>query len=183
MICFTIDELTPCLKLVETGELYETECIKLVRKSVLSKFNRNTGWYVNWSKFPAGVEVYALVLKGTYDVQGLIAVENDGIAQALHIAWACVSPDNNIWEHGKKKFSGVGGHLFAIATDLSLERGYEGFLVGEAMDRDLMGYYMDHYGAYEIPSLEGNPYRIAFPPEETLKLKEVYTYDRTDDES
>ena len=48
MICFRIDELTPCLKNVETGEIYETEVIELRRKSFLSKFNKRTGWYVNW---------------------------------------------------------------------------------------------------------------------------------------
>lgn len=182
MICFSIDELTPCLKLVETGELYETECIKLTRKSVLCKYNKATGWYVNWARFAATVSIYALVLKGTYDVQGLIAVEDDNDAKALHIVWACVSPENNIWENGSKKFSGVGGHLFAIATDISLERGFEGYLIGEPMDQELMLHYMNNYGAYQIPSLQSNPFRVAFPPESTLKLKEVYTYDKTDDE-
>jgi hypothetical protein len=36
MICFRIDELTPCLKNVETGEIYETEVIELRRRSFLS---------------------------------------------------------------------------------------------------------------------------------------------------
>ena len=54
MICFRIDELTPCLKNVETGEIYETEVIELRRKSFLSKFNKRTGWYVNWGKLCTG---------------------------------------------------------------------------------------------------------------------------------
>lgn len=68
MIPFTIDELTACLKDTTTGDTVETEIIRIKRKSFLAKFNRNTGWYVNWSKFPQGVEVYALVIKGTVDI-------------------------------------------------------------------------------------------------------------------
>ena len=56
MITFTIDTLTPCLKETSTGEIYETEVIRLKRKSFLAKFNKRTGWYVNWSKFEDGVE-------------------------------------------------------------------------------------------------------------------------------
>ena len=68
MITFTIDTLTPCLKETSTGEIYETEVIRLKRKSFLAKFNKRTGWYVNWSKFEDDVEVYAFVLKGTVEV-------------------------------------------------------------------------------------------------------------------
>ncbi len=181
MITFYIDTLTPCLKSVETGDLYDTESVRVKRKSVLSKYNKKTGWYVNWSKFDENTEIYALVIKGTNDIQGLIAVRNNDADQALDLLWACVSPENNVWEYGKKKFEGVGGHLFAIATDISLERGYEGFLVGEAMDKDLYEYYMKEYGALPLPAIHNNPYRIMFPPSGTLKIKEVYTYDETDD--
>ena len=52
MITFKIDEFTPCLKEVKTGEIYDTEVVRIKRKSFLSKFNKKTGWYVNWSKFP-----------------------------------------------------------------------------------------------------------------------------------
>ncbi len=75
MITFQIDEFAPCLKEVSTGEIYETEVVRVKRKSFLSKFNKKTGWYVNWGKFPEGTEVYALVLKGTMDIQGMIAVQ------------------------------------------------------------------------------------------------------------
>ncbi|MDO4179185.1 MAG: hypothetical protein Q4D21_08360 [Phascolarctobacterium sp.] len=47
MINFTIDELIPCLKDTTTGEIYETEIVRIRRKSFLSKFNKRTGWYVS----------------------------------------------------------------------------------------------------------------------------------------
>ncbi len=145
MIPFTIDELMPCLKCVETGDVVETEVVRLRRKSFLDKFNSRTGWYVSWSRFPSCVEVYALVIKGTMDIQGLIAIENDTDACAVHIHWACVSPDNNVWEYGKKKYIGVGGHLFAIAGNKSKEYGYDGFVYAEAMDEANMSRITEEY--------------------------------------
>lgn len=53
MIPFLIDGLTPCLKNVKTGDVVETEVVRVKRKSFLSKFNERTGWYVDWSKFDA----------------------------------------------------------------------------------------------------------------------------------
>ena len=181
MITFKIDELIPCLKKVETGEIFDTEIVKIKRKSFLSKFNRKTGWYINWSKFDDGIEVYALVLKGTMEIQGLIAVANDDDNQVLEIRWACVSPNNNVWEYNKKEYAGVGGHLFAIAADLSFKRGYEGFLTGEAMDRDLFEYYITEYKASPLPPLN-NPYRIMFSGDVSKAIMEVYTYDWKDEE-
>lgn len=46
MITFKIDEFTPCLKEIETGEIYDTEVVRIKRKSFLAKFNRRTGWYI-----------------------------------------------------------------------------------------------------------------------------------------
>lgn len=180
MITFRVDEIVPCLKDVETGDLYDTEVIRIKRKSILSKYNKNTGWYVNWSKFPEGTEVYALVLKGTNDVQGMIAIRYDDTAQAVYLVWGCTAPQNNIWQYGKKKFSGVGGHLIAIASELSVRKGYDGFIYGEAMDEKLYEYYCDSLGALALPPIN-NPYRFMLTDETTADLREVYTYDWTDE--
>ena len=181
MITFQIDEFAPCLKEVSTGEIYETEVVRLKRKSFLSKFNKKTGWYVNWGKFPEGTEVYALVLKGTMDIQGMIAIQYDKEARAVYVIWGCTSPENNIWQYGKKKFAGVGGHLFAIAADLSVKAGFDGFIVAEAMDQELLDYYMKAFGAAPLPPVN-NPYRFMLSDDMSNKLREVYTYDWTDEE-
>mgnify|MGYP006988879921 FL=1 len=39
-----IDDFTPCLKDNLTGEVVNTEVIRIRRKSFLSKFNRKNGW-------------------------------------------------------------------------------------------------------------------------------------------
>ena len=90
MIVFKIDELIPCLKKVDTGEIFDTEVVQIKRKSFLSKFNSKTGWYVNWSQFSEGTEVYALVLKGSMDIQGMIAVQYDDEARAVYVVWGCL---------------------------------------------------------------------------------------------
>lgn len=183
MITFKIDELVPCLKEIETGDIVETEVVRLKRKSFLSKFNSKTGWYVNWSEFEPSVEVYALVLKGTFDIQGLIALENHEGDGAIHIAWACTSPDNNIWQYGKQKYKGVGGHLFAIAGHKSIEAGYEGVVYAEAMDEDLLCYYIREFHAEEFPyGYPRHPYRFVMNELAMHDILEVYTYDDNGEE-
>lgn len=181
MITFRIDEFTPCLKEVETGEIYDTEVVRLKRKSFLSKFNKKTGWYVNWSKFPEGTEVYALVLKGTMDIQGLVAIQYDETSKAVYILWGCTAPENNIWEFSKKRFAGVGGHLLAIASDLSVKAGFDGYVYAEAMDQELFEYYSSEFGALPLPPIN-NPFRFMLSDSMTEKIREVYDYEWTEDE-
>jgi len=179
MITFYIDELLPCLKEVATGEIFDTEVVRLKRKSFLAKYNERTGWYVNWSQFDADTEIYGLVLKGSVDIQGLIAVRPNNEEKALDVLWACVSPENNIWRYDTQKYAGVGGHLLAIAGDVSVRKGFDGFLVGEAADRDLFEYYQEKYNALPLPPIN-NPYRIMFSDAAVASIREVYTYEWTD---
>ncbi len=181
MITITIDSLTPCLKDAITGEIYETEVIAIRRKSFLSKFNSRTGWHVNWSKFSKDVKIYALVLKGTIDIQGMIAVTEDRAAQGVYINWACASPENDIYFNGKRRFYGIGGHLFAIAGEKSAEYGYGGFIHAEAMDQELLKHFCKEHGAIHIP-LPNHPYHFIMDEEAMAKIREVYQYEWSDDE-
>ena len=180
MITFYIDELLPCLKEVATGKIYDTEVIRLKRGNFLNKFNKRTGWFVNWSKFSNETEIYASVLKGTTDIQGLIAIAYDEVALAINIRWACVAPHNDKWRFGKQKFSGAGGHLLAIASELSVRHGYEGFIYGEATDKELFEYYCRDFGALPLPPTN-NPYKFMLSDETTKRIREVYNYDWTDE--
>ena len=69
MINVLIDEMTPCLKDSKTGEIVQTEVIRIKRKSFLKKYNKKNGWYTNWEKLTEESEIYALVLEGTVDIQ------------------------------------------------------------------------------------------------------------------
>jgi len=181
MITFIIDTLTPCLIETSTGEIFETEVIRLKRKSFLAKFNKHTGWYVNWSKFDNDVEIYALVLKGSVDVQGLIAIKNDEFAKAIHIMWACTAPWNNKNKNGMQKYQGVGGHLIAIAAEISFERGYEGYVFGDAINTNVFEHYVENFRASQIGFKDGLR-RIMISGENTRELMEVYNYEWTEEE-
>ena len=181
MITFYIDELTPCLKDTNTGDILDTEVVTLKRKSFLSKFNKKTGWYVNWSKMPEDVEIYALVLKGTMDIQGLIAIKNDIDSNAAYVHWACTAPHNNVWEYGKQKYIGVGGHLLAIAAHKSLEWNHEGVFHADAMDEEIFRHYMDTFNAWGMPLLN-RPFHFVVEETSAQKLMEVYTYEWTNEE-
>ena len=58
-----IDEIVPCLKNVETGEIKETVVFKIESRAYLKKFQEKDGWHINWNEIPKDVEVYALALK------------------------------------------------------------------------------------------------------------------------
>ena len=175
MITFEIDELTSCLKDSITGENLETEVIELKRKSLLSKFNSRNGWYVNWGGFPDGVRIFALVLKGTFDIQGLIAIEPDYEASAVHIVWACTAPQNNIWRYGIQKYIGVGGHLFALAIQRSLECGFGGHIYGYAKNEAAKDRFINNHGAVYIGVL--HPFHIEISGIAARKIWREYNYD------
>ena len=175
------NELTPCLRDVTTGDIAETEVVRIKRKSFLSKFNKNTGWYINWSKFPKEVEVYALVLKGTMDIQGLISISNDAPSNAVYVHWACTAPHNNVWEYHIQKYKGVGGHLLAIAAAKSAEWNHEGVFHSDAMDEAVLAHYVNEFGAWHMP-LPNHPLHFVMEETAAQKIMEVYTYEWTDDE-
>lgn len=181
MITFYIDELTPCLRDTITGDVIDTEVVRIRRKSFLSKFNKKTGWYINWGKIPESVEIYALVVKGTMDIQGMVAVRNDIDANAAYVHWACTAPHNNLWEYGEQKYKGVGGHLLAIVASKSVEWNHEGVFHADAMDKDILKHYISEYNAEYMP-LSGHPYHFIMEEEASKNIMEVYTYEWTDDE-
>ena len=82
MINVWIDEFTPCLKDSTTGEIVQTEVIRIKRKSFLKKYNEKNGWYVNWADLVDENEVYALVVEGSVDIQGLVALSRNEDMQA-----------------------------------------------------------------------------------------------------
>lgn len=98
----------------ETGKIHETVVFRVESRSFLKKFQENN------------------------EIQGLVGVRKDTDAQAAYLHWACVVPHNNIKEYGAKKYSGVGGHLFAIAADKSIQWGFGGAMHGFAANEKLL---------------------------------------------
>lgn len=97
------------------------------------------------------------------------------IEQGCVDIWACTAPHNNKYEYGSQKYVGVGGHLFAIAADKSLEWGHEGALHGFAANTDLLEHYMSTFGAEYLGML--HQYQFFINEVQAKKLLEVYQYE------
>lgn len=179
MIYAWIDELTPCLKDNLTGQLIETEVMKIRRKSTLSAYNKKNQWYVNWESLFVDNDIYALVVKGTYDIQGLVAVSENN-PDALYVSWMCTAPQNNPLIVDSKRFNGVGGHLFAIAVQQSIIRGYDGAIYGFAANKGLLSHYQKVFNAEWIGIL--HPYQFIIDGQNAKNIQEVYTYDFNSEE-
>ena len=181
MICVQIDELTPCLTNTETGEIMETEVIQIKRKSFLSKYNEKNNWYINWANLTKENEIYAIVLKGSVDIQGLVALRPDSNMQAIFITWMVAAPVNNpeLLNGKNKKYNGVGGHLFAVAVKKSIDYGYGGAITGFAANKELMNHYCKTFHADAICML--HPYQIFISEDNGLTIQEVYSYEWTED--
>ena len=180
MINVLIDEFTPCLKDASTGELVQTEVIRIKRKSFLKKYNKRNGWYTDWEKLADENEIYALVVEGTVDIQGLIAVAPQKDMQAVYISWMCTAPQNNKLITDDVKYYGVGGHLFAVAAKKSVDFGYDGYMYGFAANEDLLKHYVAKLNAEVIAML--HPYQFAVDEESAKQIMEVYDYVWTDEE-
>ena len=74
-----------------------------------------------------------------------------------------------------KKYSGVGGHLFAIAADISLKWGFDGFVYGFALNKELLNHYIEILGCSFVGIL--HPYHFLIEPSAAQKLLENYTYE------
>lgn len=116
-----IDELTDCLVERKTAKLVETEY-----KQRISPISRKEyrGWRFDWNKTEEnGYSIYELFLKDDNTVQGRISVRIDGGVAEIDIV---ETAPHNYGHTGI--YQGVGGHLFAIACQVSLEAGCDGFV-------------------------------------------------------
>lgn len=128
-----IDKLTDCLIEKSSGEQVDTE-YRL--RTVPIKTKDYKGWKFDWSKTEKnGYNIYELFVKGDDIVQGRISLRIDGGVADVDIV---ESAPHNYGHTGK--YHGVGGHLFAIACQISLEAGCDGVVAFTAKS-DLIEYY------------------------------------------
>lgn len=178
MINVWIDEFTPCLKDTVTGDIIETEVVQITRKSYLRKYNRKSQWYTNWGELLKDNEIYGIVIKGSTDIQGLVALQQRKDYKAVYITWMCAAPHNNTELTDTPKYSGIGGHLFAIAIDKSFEYGYDGVITGFAANEILLKHYCNVFHAFPLRVL--HPYHFMIDEINAKKIKEAYYYEWTD---
>lgn len=172
-----IDEFVPCLRDNKTGKLVDTEVEKIKDLSVISQCTRKNGWSFDWNDLPTNCEVFAIHVKQSDVIEGLIALRDEPKSNAVYMYLGNAAPHNRITDSNKeKRYNGVGGHLFAIAAEKSVKSGYGGFIYGDAANADLLDLFVSKYGATPLPT-RINPYRFAFEGKSVLKLLKEYNYE------
>lgn len=164
-----VDRFTPCLEKTSTGEIVQTEYSPATKTDRTGL--KKTGWNFNWNA-PAlrDLEIYKLTVRGQSNAQGMVALANLEKDKAIYISLAESSPTNI----GKnKEYSGVGGHLFAIAAQRSVELGYNGFMFLDAKNLDLVEHYRKAFGAVHLGGV--HPYRMIIDEEAAHELLKKYT--------
>lgn len=137
-----IDKLTDCLIERESDTVVETEFKERLFPITKTEFQ---GWKFDWSKTEEqGYLIYELFIKGDEEVQGRISLRIDGGVADVDIV---ETAPHNYGHTGK--YIGVGGHLFAIACQCSLEAGCDG-VVAFTSKSDLVEYYKRELNAIEI---------------------------------
>ena len=165
-----IDSLTPCLVDASTGKIVETSFARAAKAELRSLKRRN--WLFDWDD-PAlkDDEIFKLVVKGGSAPQGLIALRYEAQSNAVYVHIAESAPNNR---GENRAYLGVGGHLFAIAAQMSMEKGFGGFVYFDAKNVDLVKHYTKALGAQllGIP----HPYRMILDEDAAQKLLKIYTF-------
>lgn len=145
-----IDEITPCLKDSHTNAYVDTDYEKIGHISSLTalQMQKYEKWKFDWSDSDLDdCAIYALYVKDTKQTQGLIACreyKNQNQTRGyIEVALAEANP-KNVGLEGRYK--GVGAHLFSIASRLSLDLGYDGY-VTFVSKTDLVQHYIDELHA------------------------------------
>ena len=164
-----IDKFTPCLEDTKTGELVPT----IYEKASSEELSELRGWNFNWlDNDLKDSEIYKLRIAGDNTIQGLVAVTDYPRDMAVYVNIAESAPHNL----GKgKKYSGVGGHLFAIAAKISYDKGYGGFLFMDAKNTELVEHYRATLGAVLIG--RPHPYRMFIDEENAIKILNTYDFE------
>jgi hypothetical protein len=163
-----IDKLTPCLVEIATDKVLQTTFSLATRDDVAGL--KDKGWLFDWSDEELrDCNIYKLQLKGDAVIQGLVAAQV--VRGAVYVPLAESAPHN---QSGKKQYSGVGGHLFAIAIKLSMAMGFGGYIYFDAKNLTLVEHYADMLGATRLPA-RIHEYRMEVFEEHAQKVIEKYT--------
>lgn len=125
---FEVDKLTNSIENFATGEVFDTEIVRLTEADV--KQIKKADWQFNWHKElkDRTKEVYRLTtVNNPTIIQGLISIED----KQDHIFMRLI--ESSKFNKGKGKvYLGVPGNLVAYACKVSVNKGYEGFLAFDA---------------------------------------------------
>ena len=138
-----IDELTPCLRKLSTGEVVPTSV-----KGINPATYNLRDFRFDWNR-PGrdGYKVYALFAKGDSRPQGLIALGNTGSDGGVWVELVESAIFNSRYNNqNQQEYSGVGGHLFAEAIRRARISNPNGYVYFQAKS-NLVDYYAKAFGA------------------------------------
>jgi hypothetical protein len=125
---FEIDKLTNSIENTSTGEVFDTEIVRLTSKDL--RFIQKSDWQFDWVKEikDKTKEVYKLTtLNNRTIIQGLLSIEDKQDHLFMHLI------ESSKFNKGKDKvYLGVPGNLVAFACKISVDKGYQGFLAFDA---------------------------------------------------
>ena len=161
-----IDKLTPCLIDRVTGKILPTVFSLASKEDIASTKHWAFDWRMNIQE---KLIVYKLLVKGSDEIQGLIATEI--FNGAVYVVLTEAAPHNR---GEAKKYEGVGGHLFAIAMRLSVALGFGGYIFFDAKNLELVEHYQTMLSANRLYS-PVHEYRMEVLEDKAQKIIEKYT--------
>ena len=139
---FEIDKLTNSIENISTGEVFDTEIVRLTeidRKQIIK-----SDWQFDWIKElkDKTKAVYKLTtVNNPTIIQGLLSIEDNQDHIFMHLI------ESSKFNKGKGKvYLGVPGNLVAYGCKGSVDKGYEGFLAFDAKT-SLIKHYQESLGA------------------------------------
>ena len=164
-----IDRFTPCLIEKSTGKIINTR-YTVATKNELESLKKQ-GWNFDWTAEDLkDTTVYKLTIDNDHEIQGLVALKDMPNDYSVYLKLA-ESALHNIGNN--KSYEGVGGHLFAIAAQTSVDKGYGGFIYFEAKNIELVQHYQEAFGGKLIGGV--HQYRMIIDEDAAKELLSKYT--------
>lgn len=140
-----IDKLTNSIENTRSGEVFDTEIIRLSKLDL--KLIKKSDWLFDWkSEFKSpNNEVYRLTtVNNPTIIQGLLSIEDKEDHVFMHLI------ESTKFNKGKEKlYLGVPGNLVAYACKVSKEKGYEGYVAFDSKTA-LISHYRQTLGATHL---------------------------------
>jgi hypothetical protein len=161
---FIIDKLTNSIENTSTGEVFDTEIVRLTSGD--SKQIKKADWQFDWLKElkDKTKEVYKLTtVNNPAIIQGLVSIEDKQDHIFMHLI------ESSKFNKGKSKvYFGVPGNLVAYVCKVSVDKGFEGFLAFDAKSV-LIKHYQESLHATHFRGL-----RMFIEPSAALRLISQY---------
>jgi len=140
-----IDKLTNSIENTLSGELFDTEITRLIKRDL--KVIKKPNWQFDWRlefKTP-GKEVYKLTtINNPTIIQGLLSIEDKRDHIFMHLI------ESAKFNKGKGKlYLGIPGNLVAFACKVSRDKGYDGYVAFDSKTV-LIEHYRQTLGATHL---------------------------------